>query len=82
MIDYTIILTKKYPNAKWILNGDDYSGLEWLDDSPKPTKKSLDDSWDSIILEIKNEEAEKASQKTALLNRLGITAEEAKLLLS
>lgn len=36
-----LILEKKYPGKIWLLNGDDYAGLEWLDESPKPTKSQL-----------------------------------------
>lgn len=80
MIDYAAILTKKY-NAEWVLNGNDYSGLTWLSESNKPTKKELDDLWSEVQTEIANEIADKATKKAALLDRLGITADEAKLLL-
>ena len=26
----------------------DYAGLTWLDDSPKPTKKTLDEAWPDV----------------------------------
>jgi hypothetical protein len=42
MIDYTAILTLNYPGSQWTLDGDDYSGLTWLDNSPKPTQAELD----------------------------------------
>ena len=48
MIDYPLILTKKYPNTQWSLNGDSYEGLEWLDPSPKPTKEELDSQWEEV----------------------------------
>ena len=81
MIDYAAILTKRY-NAEWVLDGNDYSGLTWLSESNKPTKRELDDLWLEVQTEIANEIADKARKKAALLDRLGITAEEAKLLLS
>lgn len=81
MINYATILVRKY-NAEWTLNGDTYEGLTWLSDSPKPTKKELDDLWDEVELEIQAEAEAKATEKAALLDRLGITADEAKLLLS
>ena len=81
MIDYTLILTKKYQGSEWILDGDDYAGLIWLSDSKKPTKKELDDAWDSVVQQIKDEQADKDLAKDALLKRLGITADEAALLL-
>lgn len=42
MNDYALVLTVNYPGTSWIMNGDDYAGLEWLDKSPKPTQDELD----------------------------------------
>jgi len=81
-MDYTKILKRKYPNNEWILDGDNYEGLTWLSDTPKPTKKQLDDLWDEVKSEIKAEVEAKATQKAALLDKLGLTEDEAKLLLS
>jgi len=81
MVDYTKILSRKY-KAEWTINGDDYSGLTWLSDTPKPTKKQLDDLWVEVTSEIQEEENAKTNAKSALLAKLGITADEAKLLLS
>ena len=47
-MDIALILTDKYPNTQWVLDGDDYEGLEWLDDSPKPTKKALEALWPEV----------------------------------
>ena len=69
------------PKAEWTLDGDDYSGLNWLDETiAKPTKQAIEN-------EIANpttppEEIELANKKAEILNRLGITEEEAKLLLA
>ena len=41
-MDIAYTLTTKYPGTLWTLNGDSYEGLEWLDESPKPTKKQLE----------------------------------------
>jgi hypothetical protein len=45
MIDYSKILTLNYPGAQWSLNGEEYSGLDWLDSTPKPTQAELDALW-------------------------------------
>jgi hypothetical protein len=40
MIDKAILSLK--PNAQWVLNGDDYLGLDWLDESQtKPTEAEI-----------------------------------------
>jgi len=45
MTDYAAVLNAIRPGTAWSLDGDDYDGLNWLDDSPKPTRKTLDDAW-------------------------------------
>lgn len=47
MIDYTQILLLNYPNTSWSLSGNDYSGLSWFSDTPKPTQEELDALWPS-----------------------------------
>jgi hypothetical protein len=64
------------------MNGDDYDGLTWLSDSDKPTKAELDAQWDEVKAERDAALLAKIEAKAALLDRLGITAEEANLLLS
>lgn len=40
------------PNAEWTLNGDDYSGLVWLDNtSEKPTGNELISAWEQVLAE-------------------------------
>jgi len=65
-------------NTGWVVRGDTYEGIEWIE-QPKtiPTKKDIENA---IIL-VQAEIAVKAAQKAALLERLGITEAEAKLLL-
>ena len=48
MIDYAAILTTNYPGAQWSLNGEEYAGLVWLDDTPKPTQAELDAQWPQV----------------------------------
>jgi hypothetical protein len=51
-MDIAIILTIKFPGTVWSLNGDEYSGLEWLDNSPKPSKKQLEALWPEVQHEV------------------------------
>lgn len=51
-MNISAILSENYSDAKWSLNGDDYSGLEWNDASPKPSKKELEAQWPSVALNI------------------------------
>ena len=50
MRDLSKALTSLYPGSQWVLNGDEYSGLNWLpgNDKPKPTQKELEDEADRL----------------------------------
>jgi len=46
--DYAWILSEKYKGTEWSMNGDDYSGLNWIDKvAPKPTQLELDNLYAS-----------------------------------
>jgi hypothetical protein len=81
MIDYAAILSRRYAGKEWTLNGGEYTGLTWLSDDAKPTKAVLDGLWASVQQEIADEAAAKQVAREALLTKLGITADEAQLLL-
>jgi len=81
MTDYAAVLSRRYAGKEWTLNGDDYTGLTWLSDGTKPTQAALDALWPEVQAEMLAEPAAKAAAKVALLTRLGISADEAALLL-
>ena len=81
MSDYAVVLTRRYAGKEWTLDGDDYTGLTWLSDDEKPSQETLDGLWASVQQEIADEATTKTAARKALLTRLGITAEEAQLLL-
>ena len=69
MVDYAAVLTSEYPGERWTLNGDDYAGLTWLSDSPKPTKAALDKKWPKVqrdleIARIRDERARLYREET------------------
>jgi hypothetical protein len=41
-MNIALILEQNYPNSLWLLNGENYSDLVWLDTEPKPTKAELE----------------------------------------
>ena len=77
MIDYAAILTRRYAVKEWTLNGDDYDGLTWLSDTTKPTKAKLDSLWAEVQQEIADEANAKIAARQAVLDKLGLTADEA-----
>ena len=75
------VLEMLIPAGGWILVGDDYEGIEFLECNPI-TKKEFQDGFDAYDAWKTKVDAEKATAKAALLKRLGITADEAALLLA
>ena len=76
----TDVLTMLIPNGGWIITGNDFEGINFLECEPITKKQYTDgfaqyDAWKS------QQDTAKATAKAALLDRLGITAEEAVLLL-
>ena len=47
-MDIPAILIAKFQGAEWTLDGDDYAGLTWLSDSPKPSEKELEALWPQV----------------------------------
>jgi hypothetical protein len=47
-MDIPAILAYKYPNDLWRLEGDDYDGLTWLSESPKPSEEDLRSAWPEV----------------------------------
>lgn len=80
-MDLSLILSQRYKDSQWILDGENYDGLTWLSDTTQPSKEELESQWNSVLSDIENEKTKKAAKKAELLNRLGLTEEEAKLLL-
>ena len=61
-MDITQILSSKFAGAEWTLSGDDYTGLTWLSDTPKPTKKALESLWAEVEYETAYARVEQARQ--------------------
>lgn len=71
------------PTAEFSFTDDDYSTIKWdVLEGDAPTKKQIDDAIKAVKAEEANQIEANATAKAALLDRLGITEDEAKLLLS
>jgi hypothetical protein len=84
MIDYSLILTLQYPNYQWSLEGYEYDGLTWLNDSPKPTQAELDALWESTLEQAEAEKTQAITAKESALAKLaalGLTQDEVKSIL-
>ena len=71
------------PTGQFAFSGDDLSTLEWHNaKAPRPTDAEILAHCEVVIANLESEATTKAADKAALLERLGITADEAKLLLA
>jgi len=83
-MDYLVKAIRKLkPNSEFVFSNNDYSTIQWfILEGEAPTQAEID----AAIKQVKADEVAKAearaTQKAALLNRLGITEEEAKLFLA
>jgi hypothetical protein len=76
------VLNFLIPEGGWIINGNDFAGISYIEGSTKITKKQFDDGFAAFDAWKAQQNETKAATKAALLERLGITADEAALLLS
>lgn len=70
------------PNAQWTLTGDDYADLVWLSAGKAPTLAEIEAEIQTLPAKEAAAQAAKSAEKAALLAQLGITEDQAKLLLS
>lgn len=76
-------LNELLPGVEWKITDGDLTTLEIFTEGIKaPTQTEINQTIKAIDLAVKKEAETKAIAKAALLERLGITEDEAKLLLS
>ena len=79
MTDYAAVLSENYPDSQWTLNGDDYDGLTWLSDTPRPSQADLDAAWPAVQQAQADAVAAKEAAKQSAINKLaalGLTVDE------
>jgi hypothetical protein len=83
-MSYLVKAIKKLkPTAEFSFTNDDYSTIKWdVLEGEAPTQLEIDAAIEQVKADEIAEAEAKANQKAALLDRLGITEDEAKLLLA
>lgn len=79
-IDGGHVLSFLRPNGGWEITGNDFDSIQWLDCEPI-TKAEYEAGFAQYETFKANQEAQKASARQAILDRLGLTAEEVAILL-
>jgi hypothetical protein len=75
------VLSMILPNGGWYIQGDNYEGIQFLE-CDAITKAQFDAGFAQYDAWKAEQDTKAATDKAALLAKLGITADEAKLLLS
>ena len=75
------VLTMLIPTGGWVISADDFDSIRYDEGVTPITKKQFDDGLKAVDAWIAQREVDKAAAKSALLIRLGISEDEAKLLL-
>lgn len=75
------VLRMLLPDGGYVLVGEDYEGLQFTDAKPI-TKAEFEAGFAKYDAWKAQQDAIKETEKQAILNRLNITAEEARLILS
>ena len=76
-------IRKLKPNSEFSFQEDDYSTINWIVlEGTAPTQAEIAVAIEQVKAEEAQAELTKATAKAALLTQLGITEEQAKLLLS
>ena len=75
------VLGMLIPTGGWVISGDEWSGVQFIEATPITEEQfqagfAQYDAWKA------EQDTQAAAAKAALLTKLGITADEAKLLLS
>lgn len=83
MSDLTKAIRLLKPNSEFSYQNNDYSTIKWdVLEGDAPTQAEIDAAIEQVKADEIAAEAKAEANKSALLAKLGITADEAKLLLS
>jgi len=74
------VLTMLIPTGGWVITGDDFEGIEFIECEPI-TKAQFETGFTQYDIWKTEQNTAKATARQVILDRLGLTAEEAQLLL-
>ena len=75
------VLSMLAADKNWVIYGDDFDSIQWIEGEPI-TKAEFEAGFAQYDAWKAEQDAAKTAEKAALLVKLGISADEAKLLLS
>jgi hypothetical protein len=75
------VLSMLCPNTEWVITENDFDSIQWIK-GEQITKAEFEAGFAQYDAWKAEQDSKAAADKAALLTKLGITADEAKLLLS
>lgn len=48
-MNYALVLTQLYSDKQWAITGDSYDGIQWLDESSKPSDAMLKSQYSEAV---------------------------------
>ena len=75
------VLTMLCKNVEWVLRGETYDDIDWLGKKAPITKAQFEAGFAQYDAWKVEQDTTKATQRQAILDRLGLTEDEARLLL-
>jgi hypothetical protein len=75
------VLMMLCPTTEWVISGDDFDSIQWIK-GDQITKAEFEAGFAQYDAWKAEQDSKAEADKSALLAKLGITADEAKLLLS
>lgn len=76
------VLTLLRPNGGWVIYGDDYDSIRWDDDSNSISKEEFERGFAQVEAWKREQEAQAKAAKQAILDRLGLTEDELRIVLT
>ena len=76
------VLEMLCPNKEWVIYENDYDSINWLGKPAVITKEEFEAGFAQYDVWKAEQDSKASADKAALLAKLGITADEARLLLS
>jgi hypothetical protein len=78
----TEVLKFLCPDVQWSMSNDDFDTITWINVDKAPiTKKQFEDGFAKYDAWKAKQDADKAAERQAILDRIGLTADELKMIL-
>jgi hypothetical protein len=81
-MDLSACISYLKPGAEWTMDNEDISTLQFLSDDVAPTLPECEAIWPEVAAQLEEIAASRQKARDAVLAKIGLTEEEARLLLA